>query len=389
MAEGALRVLLVTGEYPPMQGGVADYTRILGEEMAAQGAEVHVLTSPEGRGPAGSPVTVHATMKDWGWRSLRAALKRLRAEVRPDVVNIQYQTAAYAMHPAVNALPLLAPGLPVVTTFHDLKVPYLFPKAGPVRWWANLALVGGSRAVIVTNVQDRERLAGYSWLRNMRMIPIGSNVPCAPPADFDAAAWRRLLGLSPEALLLCYFGFLNASKGGEELVEALGRLVEQGYDAHLLMIGGSVGASDPTNAAYLETVRALIKRLGLGKRVVWTGHLRDPEVSASFVASDLCVLPYRDGVSYRRGSFMAALAHSMPIVTTEPQAPQPWLAHGENVWLVRVNDAVALASGCAQIAAAPQLRQALARGAAELHTHFSWPEIAAATLEVLHDVSAR
>ena len=54
--------------------------------------------------------------------------------------------------------------------------------------------------------------------------------------------------------------------------------------------------------------------------------------------------------------------------------------HGGNVYA---------AATSAQIAAAPQLRQALARGAAELHTHFSWPEIAAATLEVLQDVAAR
>ena len=389
MAEGVLRVLLVTGEYPPMEGGVADFTRILGEEMAAQGAEVHVLTSRAGHGRSGSPAKVHATVARWGWRALRAALRDLSAEIHPDVINVQYQTAAYGMHPAVNALPLFVPGVPVVTTFHDLLVPYLFPKAGALRWWANLALAGRSDAVIVTNVQDQECLEEYAWLQGTHLIPIGSNVPCSPPAGYDAAAWRQSRGLSPDALLLCYFGFLNASKGGEELVEALRRLVSEGHDAHLLMIGGAVGASDPTNAAYLEGVRALIDRLGLAQRVVWTGYLGDPEVSARFMASDLCVLPYRDGVSYRRGSFMAALAHGMPIVTTEPQVAQPWLAHGENVWLVRPRDSAALAAGCAELAVSPELRRRLAQGAAELHTHFSWPEIAARTLEVLHDVAAR
>ena len=112
------------------------------------------------------------------------------------------------------------------------------------------------------------------------------------------------------------------------------------------------------------------------------------QVSASFAASDICVLPYRDGASYRRGSLMAALAHGMPIVTTEPQAPQPWLEHGENVWLVPPADAEALAAGCRRVAEDAALRERLARGARELHTHFSWPEIAARTLEVYRDVAA-
>lgn len=384
-----LRVLLVSGEYPPMEGGVADFTRLLGCAMAEQGAEVHVLTSTRARhGAPSAPPDCHAVGASWSWGPLYGTLRRLLREVRPDVVNVQYQTAAYAMHPAVNALPRLARGVPVVTTFHDLLVPYLFPKAGPVRWWANLALARASRAVIVTNVQDQDRLTPYRWLRRTHLVPIGSNVPCRVPADFDPAAWRRLLGLAPGALMLCYFGFLNASKGGEELVRALGRLVAAGHDAHLLMIGGAVGASDPTNAAYLAAVRALIKEEGLGKRVVWTGHVAPEQVSASFAASDICVLPYRDGASYRRGSLMAALAHGMPIVTTEPQAPQPWLEHGENVWLVPPADAEALAAGCRRVAEDAALRERLARGARELHTHFSWPEIAARTLEVYRDVAA-
>ena len=42
------RVLLISGEYPPMEGGVADFTHLLGLAMAEQGMEVHVLTSVKG-----------------------------------------------------------------------------------------------------------------------------------------------------------------------------------------------------------------------------------------------------------------------------------------------------------------------------------------------------
>ena len=40
-----MRVMLVTGEYPPDEGGVADYTRCLAEALVAEGVEVVIATS--------------------------------------------------------------------------------------------------------------------------------------------------------------------------------------------------------------------------------------------------------------------------------------------------------------------------------------------------------
>ena len=77
------------------------------------------------------------------------------------------------------------------------------------------------------------------------------------------------------------------------------------------MVGGKVGTSDPENREYLKRVETLIADLGLADLVQWTGFTERSEVSASFAGSDTCVLPYRDGVSYRRGSFVAALAHGV------------------------------------------------------------------------------
>ncbi len=204
---------------------------------------------------------------------------------------------------------------------------------------------------ITTNPEDT--LALQPVRSDLVEIPIGSNIPCAPPPDFERSATRQALGIPADAPLLCYFGFLNASKGGEMLVDVLANLVEQGYDAHLLMIGGRVGASDPTNYAYLQQVEARIEQLGLTPRLHWTGHVPAPEVSAAFLASDLCLLPYQDGASYRRGSFMAALEHGMPIVTTTPEVPYPDLVDGETLLLAPPDDAAAQTDACVRILSDP------------------------------------
>jgi len=384
-----MRIGLITGEYPPDQGGVGDFTHELGQALATLGHEIHVITSasPDTQYGIRNTLAIHRSVPDWGWNSWQRIIG-LVGQIRPDIVNIQYQAAAYGMHPAINFLPLRlrrTPNRPrIVVTFHDLKVPYLFHKAGPLRWWVNLALARWSDAVVVTNAEDFARLSTYSFIRSLSLIPIGSNIHPEPPAGYDREAWRARWGVGPADILLSYFGFLNESKGAETLIRALGRLVQSGYmqptsNLHLMMVGGKVGSSDPTNVAYSRKIEDLIEGLGLADRVLWTGYTPQPEVSANLLASDICVLPYRDGASFRRGSFMAALAHGLPIVSTQPRIDVPELRHGENILLVPPDAPVALAEAIARLAEDANLRRQLGEGAARLAQSFTWDRIAAKT----------
>jgi glycosyltransferase involved in cell wall biosynthesis len=274
-----------------------------------------------------------------------------------------------------------------------VKVPYLFPKAGPLRWWVNLALARWSDAVIVTNAEDFDKLSAYSFVHPLSVIPIGSNISRSPPADYERAAWRARWGLKPDDILLSYFGFLNESKGGESLVRALAGLMQGGHDnqsaseVRLLMIGGRIGSSDPTNVAYLNKIEGLIKQLGLTERVLWTGYTPQTEVSAHLLASDMCVLPYRDGASFRRGSFMAALAHGLPLISTHPRVDVPRLRDGHNILLVPADSPSALAEAIARLAADSELRSRLGEGASILAQDFTWASIAEKTGALYEQIS--
>jgi glycosyltransferase involved in cell wall biosynthesis len=271
----------------------------------------------------------------------------------------------------------------VAVTFHDLRTPYIFPKAGPLRWRANLELAARSDAVIVTNAEDLARLQKAPALAGkLHEAPIGANIEPDPPEGFQRDAQRGRWGVGPDDLLLCYFGFLNESKGGEELMLALAEVVAGGAPAHLLMIGGQVGASDPTNQRYLQHVQALVDEHGLSERVRWTGFTTAAEVSANFFASDVAVLPYRDGASFRRGSLMAAIAHAMPVISTEPAVKIPELRHGENIWLARVRSPEALAAAAASLWRDPTLRRTLSQGARQLAGQFTWNSIADRHIEI-------
>jgi glycosyltransferase involved in cell wall biosynthesis len=383
-----MRVFLVSGEYPPLQGGVGDFTHELGKALHDLGVDVHVVTSAA-CADHGTALQVHPVVQRWSW-GCWGTIARFVDRFRPAAVNLQYQAAAYGMHPAVNFLPRRLQ-VPVIATFHDLKVPYLFPKAGPLRAWVVRELARASAAAITTNPEDTAQAARFLPEHRLREIPIGSNIEPSPSPGYDRDAWRARWGAGPDTLLLCYFGFLNESKGGEILVRTLAELTRKETGAsppRLLMVGGQIGSSDPTNIAYLERVKKNVIDLGVADQVQWTGYLPDAEVSASLLAADVCVLPYRDGASFRRGSFMAALAHGLPIVTTHPRVPLPGLVNGRNVLLVPPDDAVATAEAVVRLWTAPDLRSALGDGARQLARRFTWDRIGDQTLTLLQEVVA-
>ncbi len=393
-----MRILFITGEYPAMQGGVGDYTRQLSLALGALGVDVHVLTDANAggdhlRAPMGAyEPTVYLEIDDAGWQLWRHTL-RLNQQLRPDVIHIQYQSAAYGLHAAVNYLPWrlhLLPGRPrIATTFHDLRFPYLFPKAGPLRWRTVLALARGSDADVITNPVDWTHLAQTSLTGRMFAIPIGSNIHCQPPRYFDRVRQRGRWGAGPETWLLAYFGFLNPGKGGETLMRALAELVRDGRPARLLMVGGKIGSSDPTNEAYLAHVEQLIAELGMADRVQWTGFTASDQVSANLLAADCAVLPYREGASLRHGSLMAALAHGLPIVSTRlPQGISaaagtfPCLCDGESALLVPPDNPTAAADAVTRLMGDRALRSRLAEGALALSRHFEWTAIAQQHVEM-------
>jgi len=385
-----LRLALITGEYPPVPGGVGDYTRELARALRARGHTVAVWTDRRGEGEATPSVPVFRVVRRWDARAW-FALGRSLSAWRPDGVLLQYQAAAYGLGGAMNLWPAVARlwlrGVPIVVTFHDLRVPYLFPKAGPLRGWSVRFLARRADGVIVTNHEDEAVLRGLG-IRPLWRIPIGSNI--LPPPDLPPAPEaRRRLRLPPDLPLIGFFGFLHPSKGFDALLEAAAALAREGMPVGILHIGAPVAPSDPSQRDYAAWCRRRIAELGLLERVWETGYRPPEEISLAFAAVDLCALPYRDGVSFRRGTLMAALAHGRAIVSTCPRVPIPELRDGENIALVPPGDVGALAAAIRRILETPALRARLEQGARALAGQFTWDRIAAAVEEAIGSLVRR
>jgi glycosyltransferase involved in cell wall biosynthesis len=375
-------IMFVTGEYPPMAGGVGAYTHELAKSLRHLGVQVSVLTSEAACDPA---TAIHCAgcrvlpvVRRWDWSTWRT-IANLAREARCDWLHVQYQTAAFGMHPAINFAPAYweRRGFSVAWTYHDLLVPYLFPKAGRhLRTWVTERPAQTVRLPIVTNEADRLRLAAKGIAA--ACIPIGSNIAGRTLSPAERSAWRSAHGYGPNDFVAAYFGFLNRSKGGLTLIKAFGRILRARDDARLLMIGEQVGASDASNDAYLREVQALIVQLGLEARIQWTGSLPDAEVAAALNACDVLLMPYVDGASLRRGTLMAGLANGCAIVTTLPQGPLPELVDRRDLLYVQPEDERGLANAALHVAADPFLAASLRTNARARSRLFAWDSIAQA-----------
>jgi glycosyltransferase involved in cell wall biosynthesis len=123
------------------------------------------------------------------------------------------------------------------------------------------------------------------------------------------------------------------------------------------------------SADFAATFEALAPPLAA--RIHATGTLLPDHLSSYLAACDLMVQPYPDGVSARRTTLIAALAHGRPVLTTSGPATEAWWADVGAVAMVR-DDAAELARGIGELLSDPERRSRYGVTAAALYrSHFS------------------
>lgn len=143
----------------------------------------------------------------------------------------------------------------------------------------------------------------------------------APTLDAQALAAR------PPGLL--FVGRMHRDKDLPTLIAAFAKL--RTPDARLELVGD--GPERPA-------IEALVKRMGLSGRVVFSGYLADP--SAAYGRAKVLVMT---SVLETFGNVVAeALAHGVPVVSTASAGPSEILDHGTFGRIVPIGDADALAA---------------------------------------------
>ena len=140
---------------------------------------------------------------------------------------------------------------------------------------------------------------------------------------------RRALAIPDDSLTFAAFGKITAEKRIDQVLRAFGRLVSEGVDAHLLLIGDV--ADDPT-------LSQKVTRENVDGRVRVTGYVADEHIGDYLASTDVCLClrwptAHETSASWLRclaaakATVITDLAHLVDILTVDPRS---WQTVGRN-----------------------------------------------------------
>jgi glycosyltransferase involved in cell wall biosynthesis len=223
-----------------------------------------------------------------------------------------------------------------------------------MRWLRRAA-----RAVVVTVPVDRVAWLSHVERGTLRFIPVGANIEPGPDARPGAQ------GL----FTLTVFGVTQGKwKEIEDIAAVARRVADELGGLKLVVVGRGSEDAEPH-------LRSLLRNAKLHLEV--GGVESANRVSRLLSMSDAC-LCVRGGISSRRGTVVAAIAHGLPVVGYVCAETGPPVTNA-GVVLVPAGDVEGLARALIQIARDRSWSDTLRdRNRRAYEAHFAWDRIAAA-----------
>ena len=369
---------LITPEYPPGKGGVGAYTYRVACELAARGVETHVWSPSGGAPPPAGGVVVHQSLGTFSPRDLEVTGQQLDAFPGPRHLLVQWVPHGYGYRSLnVEFCRWLRRRVRRRGDRVDLMVhePYLeFRWNSPSQSAAALVhrlmtviLLASTRQVWVSIPGWERRLRPYAAGRDVRFdwLPVPSNIPVREDS-FGAAAVRRRYA-DDRRLLIGHFGTYGTLIA-EPLQAILSAVADKGSDAAILLMGH--GSEEFRERVVRQEPR-------LAKTLFACGGLPSEELSCHLSACDFLIQPYPDGISTRRGSFMAGISHGRAIVTTKGHLSEPMWSETDAVAVVPVGDVSAFVAWIERLSADADERERMGQAARRLYfDRFDVPHVA-------------
>ena len=162
----------------------------------------------------------------------------------------------------------------------------------------------------------------------------------------DALQVRKEFDCMPDQMLVGLVARLDWWKGHEFFLEAMADVVNKNHNIRGLIIGGLAELSYNSSSRYLDRLHVMLKSLGLGEKVVFTGHRSDVPclVAALDVVVHASSTPEPFGLTVIEG-----MAAGKPVVATAAGGVLDIIEDGVNGLLVPCKDSKAMAMAILQI----------------------------------------
>lgn len=329
-----MRVLLITGSYPPMKCGVGDYSYNLANSLVVNPEiQVGVLTSVSaGQSAKSAGAEIFPVMRKWGLFEVFKAKEVIR-RWSPDILHIQYPTQGYGKGLLPWLLPMIGflTGKKVVQTWHEgygkTSAPLLFFKS----------IVPSS--LIFVRPEYKEGLDPWLrwalWKKRTLYIQNASGIPRAELSEPEKERLKRRY-LKNQKRLIVFFGFVYPHKGAELLFKIADPVLDQ-----IVIAGEIVKKTD-----CLRKITAFAETAPWMEKVTITGFLSASEAAALLAAADAVILPFRSGSGRWSTSIHAAILNSTLVITTSKT--QNGYDRKRNVYFAKIDDIQEMKSALAK-----------------------------------------
>lgn len=307
--------LVVYGSLSYTSGGFL-YDRALVEHLRSAGETVEVIELP--------------------WRSYpRHLLDNVNPAVRSRLAGADVDVLLQdeLCHPSlVRPNQRLRGAVPLVAIVHHLRTSE--PRALPARWLYRqverryLRTVDG---VIATSQAARSTVDTLASVDHSSVVPPGTG---RFDPDIDQSDIRTRAHESGPLRVL-FVGSLVPRKGVDTLLDGLARLPTGSWRCTVI-------GDDTIAPGHVASLGRQVDRLGIGDWVRFTGPLATAELAAELAEGHVLAMPSRYegfGIAYLEG-----MGFGLPPVATTAGGASELVSDGENGWLVRPNDADAIAS---------------------------------------------
>jgi phosphatidylinositol alpha-mannosyltransferase len=367
-----VRIGVVTEEYFPGYGAVAEYVQGFAREARRLGHTVKIITGAVAGARRGDEERADDVIRIGSSRAVLrhggvarvtggagAALRNVLAQEQLDVLHVHA--------PLTPVLPLLAlhhATIPVVGSFHAHARPGLLLR-------------------IARSLQERylERLDAAVAVSNACLVPLGGRVPADVriiPGGVDIERFsrgRRLRRFEDGKLNVLWAGRVEKRNGLDLLVDAFHRAWKQ-IDTRLIVLGDG-----PRLARYRATIPS-----EMAEDVVFAGRAGDDRPDW-FASADVFCAPAQ-GPSGGL-TLLEAMASGKPILASDVDGYRDVLTHGREGELLSTDDPGAWARALVRLSREPVRAAAYGERAKMSVQRHAWPSVAREVLGLYRSIGVR
>jgi phosphatidylinositol alpha-1,6-mannosyltransferase len=343
------KALLVTIEYPPQVGGVANYYFNLAKNLPVDKLEVFTNQNDE----------LLAKRSFLPWLKAFKAIKKRIKEKGIEVILVG------------QILPL---GTIVWLLSKYLKIPYIvfthamditYPQKYPRKKILMQKILNSAEKIITVSRYTKYEIYKLLDNRSQRKIEIITPAPNITPNQFSI--FNSQFSNKDEKIILSV-GRLVARKGYDTVIKSLSLVLNKIPNIKYIIIG---------NGSYKETLQKLAQKLELQDRIEFKENLSDEQVAQYYNACDVFIMPSRETSDRDVEGFglvyLEANSFGKPVIAGKSGGVEDAVIDGQTGFLVEPEDVNMVAESLIKILSNKDLAEKLGQqGRLRVEREFSW-----------------